>query len=503
MRTCASMMHAKYTLIVVMVLCYVYHCTADQSSWPRLLYYPGDHANLPCLPQGEATAYFWRRGNSFDRSEQIAYKFQGLPSQTEDGYGEKFKILENGTLTVFSVSQEDEGKYFCRVVSESSEYHASVTLHLKAQTQVYSLTIDKCGSQERCGIFAEVQANLNLTCTASPVPPTTRLRWLNGSEEIKLGLSEVRDVSADQSITISKSVVLSHTWPSLLSCEASGESIPQMTTQVHTSFVQEASGATCTAVIAVLIVFVLLYVITVTIFIIYLRVYRSRGSSNTSVEDVPDASSVTKRLIPPEKSMQTLKDSNERLKLALNEKMTENKNLEKSIELLKDKVLAFKQEGVTDTEANQQNGVEDETDQKVKAQQADQLPSGVTDTEANQQNGVEDETAQKVDAQQARELPSGVTDTGANQQNAGEDNTDRIVEDQQAEELPIGVTVTGANQQNAVEDNTDRIVEDQQAEELPSGVTDTEANQQTDVEDETDEKVEGEPEEDLSRPSFS
>lgn len=109
--------------------------TAEQSSWPRLLYYPGDRANLPCLPQGEATAYFWRKGNSFDGSEQIAYKFQGLPSQTEEGYGEKFKILENGTLSVFSVSQEDEGKYFCRVVSESSEYHASVTLHLKGMKQ--------------------------------------------------------------------------------------------------------------------------------------------------------------------------------------------------------------------------------------------------------------------------------------------------------------------------------------------------------------------------------
>lgn len=238
------MTNAKFTVIIIMLLYNTHRSTAQDLSWPRLEFHPGEDAHLPCIAKGDPTGFFWRKGDSFESSTPIVYKFEGLPSQSEDGWKDKFSILEDGTLIVYRVSQEDEGKYFCRIVSESSECHAGVTLSLKVKTDDFSLRIEECSSMKSCVIPAEYYEPLTLTCAAYKAPSSTTLKWFNGPTEIPDSLSTLNVINTGQGINMTKRLVLEHPWSSLLSCKATSESIPEKSACICTYVIPTQSKFT-------------------------------------------------------------------------------------------------------------------------------------------------------------------------------------------------------------------------------------------------------------------
>ncbi|PIK42720.1 hypothetical protein BSL78_20444 [Apostichopus japonicus] len=144
-------------------------------------------AEISCVTNaGSQSEYFWRKGESLHNSTDIAFFISGFPT---DDPG-RFKVTQNGTLIVKKVALADEGKDICRVSSEESDCHGEVFVFVQAVLQDFQLTIENCEPENSCVISTESDKQTSLTCKATNASPSMKLKWFNGSHEVKDNIQE-------------------------------------------------------------------------------------------------------------------------------------------------------------------------------------------------------------------------------------------------------------------------------------------------------------------------
>lgn len=257
------------TLTIFMSQCIVIAALDRQSeNWPKLYFRKGETAYLPCIPQGNANAYFWKKGDTYDSSEDVASILHGIPDDSSNGKKGKYSIFENGTLAISSITSEDEGRYFCRIVSESNECYASLSVDLIVELEASFLTIEECSPRQSCTIFSEVDSKFNLTCTAYSVPPLTTLRWFNGTKEISASAPVLEEENKDLTFKLSKSIHIVYGISSSLSCKATDIQNNEKTVHVQLETLKETSCKSSSAPLIALVIVIVLFVPVVIIAVI-------------------------------------------------------------------------------------------------------------------------------------------------------------------------------------------------------------------------------------------
>lgn len=275
------------TLTIFMSQCIVIAGLDRQlENWPKLYFRKGETAYLPCIPQGDADAYFWKKGDTFDSSEDIASILHGIPDDSSNGQKGKYSLFENGTLAISSVTSEDEGRYFCRIVSVTNECYASLSVDLIVELEASFLTIEECSPRQSCTIFSEIDSKFNLTCTAYSVPPFTTLRWFNGTMEISASVPVLQEENKDLTFKLSKSIHVTYGTPSSLSCKATD--IQENEKIVHVQLETER-GSSCQQSLAPIIALVILVVIflpvmTIAVIVVILLRRKNRDLEGGSKE---------------------------------------------------------------------------------------------------------------------------------------------------------------------------------------------------------------------------
>lgn len=99
---------------------------------PAVVVNSGDSADILCTTQGDGYAYFWRKGPSFNDSIYIASIVRGL----HDSMSERFSVSSEGILTISNITSEDEGIYFCRLVSDDNDCHGHVDVYVNGKLSV-------------------------------------------------------------------------------------------------------------------------------------------------------------------------------------------------------------------------------------------------------------------------------------------------------------------------------------------------------------------------------
>lgn len=253
------------TLVVLMSQCKAIAEDKQQEYWPKLYFRKGETAYLPCIPQGDANAYFWKKGDTFGSSEDVASILHGIPDDSSNGKKGKYVIFENGTLAISSVTSEDEGRYFCRIVSESNECYASLTVDLIVELEASFLTIEECSPRPSCTLFASLHSKLNLTCTAYSVPPLTTLRWFNGTKEISSGVPVTKEENKDLSFKLSQVIQVTYGIPSSLSCKATDIQNHEKTVHVQLETLEVSQCQSPVVAVAISVVLVIICIVAVAI----------------------------------------------------------------------------------------------------------------------------------------------------------------------------------------------------------------------------------------------
>ncbi|KAJ8035172.1 hypothetical protein HOLleu_22312 [Holothuria leucospilota] len=210
----------------------------NKQPWPVLVYKKGTQANIPCIIKGEAGAYFWKKGDTYQTSEHLAANVHGVPDKFANATHGKLTVTDNGTLIIYNISYEDDNTYFCRVVTEQSEHYASVTVYSQVSLHSFSLSIEQCSSLPGCKLHFTPGSRQKLTCTASFVSSLVDLRWKDVHDNGATSFRKVKD-NGDGSFNISVSTVVDYEKPSVLLCEANS---PNMRGEVVTVEIESTQG---------------------------------------------------------------------------------------------------------------------------------------------------------------------------------------------------------------------------------------------------------------------
>lgn len=184
------------------------------ADWPALYFKNGETATVPCTPRGEADAYFWRKGESYNVSEVVAYNTRGFITNST-----KYRVLSDGYLIIHDFSISDQGRYFCRILSDTNECYGTVNIYLKVSKEELNISIVQCRPLPSCEIKLKRSSTYNVTCLANLLSPTMELIWSNGSEAFLHTPSVIMDIDSPQS-TISSTIMLTYTTASYITCKA-------------------------------------------------------------------------------------------------------------------------------------------------------------------------------------------------------------------------------------------------------------------------------------------
>ncbi|XP_071842831.1 uncharacterized protein [Apostichopus japonicus] len=176
----------------------------------------GESAEISCMLKESNVAYFWLKGGSLENSTVVASFISGITINDPD---DPFTVTENGTLIIKKVSRNDEGNYICRVSSEEISCHGDVFVFVQAVLQDFQLTIEYCEPENSCVISTESTKPTSLTCKATNASPSMKLKWFNGSREIKDNIEE-NSLTKGTSIEISSTIKDVYKAPSTLTCQA-------------------------------------------------------------------------------------------------------------------------------------------------------------------------------------------------------------------------------------------------------------------------------------------
>ncbi|XP_071842262.1 uncharacterized protein [Apostichopus japonicus] len=173
-----AMDKALFLLILTTLLACI-SASDVQVSMASVILEEGQTGNIFCNVNGIGS-YYWRKGNSFDNSTEVAYIISGVPSAGDGSYS----VNENGTLFIRSVVLEDEGKYFCRVASEETDCYGEVMIYVQASLPNFVIGIDRCYTKHSCSVLIDSSQSASLTCIARNASCSMILKWFNGSTEI-------------------------------------------------------------------------------------------------------------------------------------------------------------------------------------------------------------------------------------------------------------------------------------------------------------------------------
>ncbi|KAJ8018569.1 hypothetical protein HOLleu_43365 [Holothuria leucospilota] len=268
-------------LLAFTCLAFVNATDKPSLDWPVLVFKEGETAYLPCPPQGHANAFFWRKGEWFNVSENIASIVHGIADTTE-----KYDVLSDGTLVIMEMSVEDEGKYFCRIASEKNECHGSITLYLEVSAEALDIAIEGCTSSSSCAKVLEPSLKFQLTCTANMISESMTLKWYNGSTEI-IGNLDVSETFGKK-VKMTNVITFMFEDESYLTCEAEGVNIAKSTAAIQLKkkevFIPVENEATMTLLVPTIALGIICLILTGILICLIVR-YRKPDKEQGKVKD--------------------------------------------------------------------------------------------------------------------------------------------------------------------------------------------------------------------------
>lgn len=94
---------------------------------PSLVLKEGLVGKIPCVVEGEADSFFWRKGELYNNSHEVASIVRGILDDTS----ENFTVAADGSLVIKKVSMSDEGRYYCRISSKESQCHGGLVVYVE------------------------------------------------------------------------------------------------------------------------------------------------------------------------------------------------------------------------------------------------------------------------------------------------------------------------------------------------------------------------------------
>ncbi|KAJ8024526.1 hypothetical protein HOLleu_34459 [Holothuria leucospilota] len=178
----------------------------------------GDTALVPCIKEANENDFFWSKGKWYDNGTNIAYIARGIPSESN-----KYDVDSDGTLVIRRISLADEGNYFCRILSDSTESYVGVRIYVRVSVEAIDIAIEGCNSSSSCVKVLEPSLESQLTCTANMISESMTLKWYNGTKEI-VGDVHVPE-SVGQKVKITNVIKFILEVESHLTCQAEGVNI--------------------------------------------------------------------------------------------------------------------------------------------------------------------------------------------------------------------------------------------------------------------------------------
>ncbi|PIK35589.1 hypothetical protein BSL78_27590, partial [Apostichopus japonicus] len=177
----------------------------------------GDAAEIVCPTIESYESYFWRKGESINKSTAVASFVYGVPRAISEIYA----VTANGTLCIQNVTLKDEGNYFCRGVSVLSSSTTNIMVYVQASLPNFELSIDQCGNESSCLRYIDLSKPIALICRAKNASPSMTLKWFNGSREIQSNITIVNNQKdAPPSTTIRSTIKAVYRTPVTLTCQA-------------------------------------------------------------------------------------------------------------------------------------------------------------------------------------------------------------------------------------------------------------------------------------------
>ncbi|XP_071843178.1 uncharacterized protein [Apostichopus japonicus] len=201
---------------------------------PAVVVNPGDSADILCTTQGDGYAYFWRKGPSFNDSIYITSIVRGL----HDSMSERFSVSSEGILTISNITSEDEGIYFCRLVSDDNDCHGHVDVYVNVKQDKHSVMIQECSPSKSCVLYILPYTKTIITCTANDVSPSTELTWFNGTEVISTASTRRNKTERN----ISSTITINYEIPVFLTCEASDQRLLNLRTELASVYLESKAS---------------------------------------------------------------------------------------------------------------------------------------------------------------------------------------------------------------------------------------------------------------------
>lgn len=278
----------------------------NKQPWPVLLYKKGTQANIPCIIKGEAGAYFWKKGDTYQTSKHLAANVHGVSDKFANATHGKLTVTDNGTLIIYNISYEDDDTYFCRVVTEQSEHYASVTVYSQVSLHSFSLSIEQCSSLPGCKLHLTPGSRQILTCTASFVSSLVDLRWKDVHDNGATSFRKVKD-NGDGSFNISVSTVVDYEKPSVLLCEANSPNMRGEVVTVEIESTQETENGPKTIIVVFIVIMVVLIITNITTGICFtMKLKQSKKHKEISGKDY--------EAVPSEESKKEIEADNKQLR---------------------------------------------------------------------------------------------------------------------------------------------------------------------------------------------
>ncbi|XP_071842814.1 uncharacterized protein [Apostichopus japonicus] len=310
----------------------------------------GESAEISCMLKESNVAYFWLKGGSLENSTVVASFISGRPTNDPD---EPFTVTENGTLIIKTVSRTDEGKYICRVSSKEISCHGEVFVFVQAALQDFQLTIEYCEPENSCVISTESTKPTSLTCKATNASPSMKLKWFNGSREIKVNIEE-NSLTKETPREISSTIKDVYKASSTLTCQA----VDFKTSNddgmfAHVQFRTPASTADISPGWTVTAILFIVGFVIVFLFVIFFTVWpKVRNGKDVETQNSPEQVSLlrskqdlTNKIAELEKSLDTVKkdlsnknEENQEQKDNFTKKLLEIQQLKSELKHLKEQL---------------------------------------------------------------------------------------------------------------------------------------------------------------------
>ncbi|KAJ8035094.1 hypothetical protein HOLleu_22207 [Holothuria leucospilota] len=241
-------MPGKHRCIILIIIINTLGTLTSCQKWPILLFKEADSGVIPCIPRGQTTTFFWTRGEWYNISDEIAYNVNGVSGPDT----EKFHVFSNGSLLLKNMTLMDEGNYYCRITSDRTECHGSVTVYLKATNTNKLPYIDRCSPNKGCTIYEKPSSTSYLTCKANQVSSDMSLKWFNESKEITEEVEKRQDKNTMNETIISSRIKINYDEPQFLTCQAS--SMKMETAFAHVRLQSEPVDGTSAGIIVFTVV---------------------------------------------------------------------------------------------------------------------------------------------------------------------------------------------------------------------------------------------------------